>query len=237
MTPALALGARVWSDLIDRDLTIVVPVGAVEQHGPHLPVDTDGRIAADVAARAVEAAAYGVDVLLAPAIAYGASGEHEGFPGTVSIGAEVLELLIVEYGRSVCRWASRVVFVNGHGGNALALASAVRLLRYEGRDAAWWPCVFPGADAHAGDTETSVLLSTSPEDVRSDAVEAGATAPITELMDELRAGGVGAVSPNGVLGDPTTADAGRGAAMLAGGVRALAAALPTWTVRDDGRLV
>ncbi|MCF8608026.1 mycofactocin biosynthesis peptidyl-dipeptidase MftE [Gordonia sp. HY442] len=242
MTPALALGARVWSDLIDRDLTIVVPVGAVEQHGPHLPVDTDGRIAAELAARAVQAVADQsgadeIDVLLAPTIAYGASGEHEEFPGTVSIGAEVLELLIVEYGRSVCRWASRVVFVNGHGGNAVALASAVRLLRYEGRDAAWWPCVFPGADAHAGDTETSVLLSTSPDDVRADAVEAGVTAPIAELMDDLRAGGVAAVSPSGVLGDPTTADADRGAAMLASRTQALATSLHTWTVRDDGRLV
>ncbi|WOC13021.1 mycofactocin biosynthesis peptidyl-dipeptidase MftE [Gordonia sp. MP11Mi] len=235
MTPALELGARVWSDLIDRDLTIVVPVGAVEQHGPHLPVDTDGRIAVDIAARAVESVANR-DVLLAPTIAYGASGEHEGFPGTVSIGAEVLERLIVEYGRSVCRWAARVVFVNGHGGNAFALAAAVALLRYEGRDATWWPCAFADADAHAGDAETSLMLSMSPDAVRVDAAQAGVTTPVAQLMDDLRSGGVAAVSPNGVLGDPTSADADRGAAMLAAGATALATSLQVWTVREDGRL-
>lgn len=237
MTPALVLGGRAWRDLIDRDLTIVVPVGAVEQHGPHLPVDTDARIAADIAACAVDdAASDEVDVLLAPTIAYGASGEHEGFPGTVSIGAEVLERLIVEYGRSACRWASRIVFVNGHGGNALALAAAVRLLRYEGRDVAWWPCAFPGADAHAGDTETSLMLAMSPDEVRADAFEVGVTTPVSQLMDQLRDGGVAAVSANGVLGDPTAADSTRGAALRASGASALASSLRSWTVREDGRL-
>ena len=72
--------------------------------------------------------------MLAPAIGYGASGEHEGFPGTVSIGTSALRLLLVEFGRSASQWASRLVFVNGHGGNVEALAAAVALLRYEGRD-------------------------------------------------------------------------------------------------------
>ncbi|MFC3243654.1 mycofactocin biosynthesis peptidyl-dipeptidase MftE [Gordonia humi] len=213
-----------------------MPVGAVEQHGPHLPVDTDGTIAGDVALRAVSAAAETIDVLLAPTIAYGASGEHEGFPGTISIGADILEKVIVEYGRSACRWAARIVFVNGHGGNAYALAAAVRLLRYEGRDAAWWPCAFPGADAHAGHTETSLLMSIAPDDVRTDLVEVGAVEPVSELMDALRAGGVAAISPNGVLGDPTAADAAHGATLLRRHATALAAALTTWAVRDDGRL-
>ncbi|GED99878.1 mycofactocin system creatininase family protein [Gordonia spumicola] len=234
MTPALELGSSTWSELIDRELTIVVPVGAVEQHGPHLPLHTDGVIAAEVATRAVTLA--DVDALTAPTVAYGASGEHEGFPGTVSIGVDVMERLIVEYGRSACRWATRIVFVNGHGGNALALAAAVRLLRYEGRDAAWWPCAFPGADAHAGDTETSILLATEPAAVRVERAAVGNTAPIATLMDDMRAGGVAAVSATGVLGDPTTADAGRGAALLAASARTLADALTGWTVGDDGRL-
>ena len=62
-------------------------------------------------------------------------------------------------------WANRLVFVNGHGGNVGALAGAVGRLRYEGRDVGWCPCVVQGGDAHAGHTETSVLLHLSPCDV------------------------------------------------------------------------
>ncbi|MDR2279613.1 MAG: mycofactocin biosynthesis peptidyl-dipeptidase MftE [Gordonia sp. (in: high G+C Gram-positive bacteria)] len=237
MTPVRELGSSTWTDVIDRELTILVPVGAVEQHGPHLPMDTDGRIAGEVASRAVMMAEADLDALIAPAIAYGASGEHEGFPGTVSIGAEVMEHLIVEYGRSACRWAKRIVFVNGHGGNAMALAAAVRLLRYEGRDVAWWPCAFRGADAHAGDTETSILLSVTPDAVRTSELATGNTEPIATLMTALREGGVAAVAPTGVLGDPTGADAARGEQMLVDRSRSLAASMVSWIVGDDGRLV
>ena len=80
------------------------PTGALEQHGHHLPLGTDTSIACAAAEAAV--ASLG-GVLLAPALAYGASGEHEGFPGTVSIGTEALTGLLVEYGRSACRWAGR----------------------------------------------------------------------------------------------------------------------------------
>lgn len=236
MTPVRELGSSTWTDVIDRELTILVPVGAVEQHGPHLPMDTDGRIAAEVAARALALTGPVVDALTAPPIAYGASGEHEGFPGTVSIGAEVMERLIVEYGRSACRWATRIVFVNGHGGNAPALAAAVQLLRYEGRDVAWWPCAFRGADAHAGDTETSVLLAVDPDAVRASQLAPGNTEPIGSLMTALREGGVAAVSPTGVLGDPTSADAARGEQMLDDRSRALAGSMESWVVGDDGRL-
>ncbi len=108
-----------WPDVPRDDLTVAVPVGSFEQHGPHLPLDTDTRIATAVV-RALAGVAQ------APAIAYGASGEHEGFAGTISIGTEALEALLVEYGRSACRWARRVVFVNGHGGNGPALVEGRR---------------------------------------------------------------------------------------------------------------
>ena len=101
-----------------------------------------------------------------PALAYGASGEHEGFPGTVSIGTEALTTLLVEYGRSAGRWAGRLLVVNGHGGNLDALRTAVPLLRAEGRDVAWFPCGVPGGDAHAGRTETSLMLHVEPGAVR-----------------------------------------------------------------------
>ena len=83
---------------------LIIPVGSVEQHGPHLPLDTDTRIATAVA-RSVAARLADRNEsnwVLAPAIGYGASGEHEGFPGTVSIGTSALRLLLVEFGRSAC---------------------------------------------------------------------------------------------------------------------------------------
>ncbi len=215
---------------------IIVPVGAVEQHGPHLPLDTDGRVAVAVARKAVATVDDSRTALVAPAIAYGASGEHEGFPGTISIGREALELLILEYGRSAMRWAHRLVFVNAHGGNAHAVANAVARLRYEGRDAAWFPCAFPDADAHAGHTETSVMRALAPSQVRDEHVAAGNTEPIAELLDALREGGVAAVAPSGVLGDPTTADAATGEALLDDLAGRLTAALESWTVDASGRL-
>ncbi len=118
--------------------SLLVPLGSTEQHGPHLPLDTDTRIATAVARGA--GARLANDWLVAPAIAYGASGEHQDFAGTISIGTEALTLLLVEYGRSAACWANRLVFVNGHGGNADALTRAVSRLRAEGRDVGWCPC-------------------------------------------------------------------------------------------------
>lgn len=236
MTPVTELASRTWPELVGVEPTLVVPVGAVEQHGPHLPLDTDRRISVAVARKAVASLDESESFLVAPAISYGASGEHEGFPGTISIGREALELLLLEYGRSAMRWAGRAVFVNAHGGNAHAVADAVARLRYEGRDAAWFPCAFPSADAHAGHTETSVMKVLAGAQVRDDQAVAGNTAPIAELLDDLRDGGVAAVSPTGVLGDPTAADAEHGASLLDDLAATLTAALEAWTVDASGRL-
>jgi creatinine amidohydrolase len=238
MTRPGGLGAKTWPELDERRCTVVVPLGAIEQHGPHLPLDTDTRIAETVAGRAVDRlGADGHDVVAAPALAYGASGEHEGFPGTVSIGHDALRVLLVEFGRSVCRWAARLLFVNAHGGNAHTVVEAVALLRSEGRDVAWWPCTTPGADAHAGQTETAVLLAISPEVVIRDEVAVGATAPIADLMESLRAGGVRAVSANGVLGDPRTADADQGRRIVDDMVDRLVVVTGQWSPGERGVLV
>ncbi|MFC5238093.1 mycofactocin biosynthesis peptidyl-dipeptidase MftE [Pseudonocardia zijingensis] len=226
------LGSRAWPEVGGG--TLLVPVGACEQHGPHLPLDTDARVATAVARRA---AAADPSVLVAPPLVYGASGEHEGFPGTLSIGHEALRAVLVELGRSASLWAPRLVFVNGHGGNLPTVPEATAQLRREGRDAAWWPCVVAGGDAHAGRTETSLLLALDPGAVRRDAAEPGATAPLAELLPALRAGGVAAVTPNGVLGDPTGADAPEGERLLDGMTAALRTGLARWRPdRTTGRL-
>lgn len=228
------LGERTWTELDDpAPRTVLVPVGSLEQHGPHLPLDTDTRIAAAVARRAADGDPV---MLLAPPVAYGASGEHEGFAGTMSIGHDALRLLLVELGRSARRWASRLVFVNGHGGNLPTVPDAVALLRFEGSDAAWLGCTVPEGDAHAGRTETSVLLALAPDLVRSASAAAGNIAPLQTLFPALVRGGVAAVSPNGVLGDPTGASAAEGERLLAGMVDALRTRLARWAPDARGRL-
>ncbi len=217
---------------------LIIPVGSTEQHGPHLPLDTDTRIAAAVAHGVLEQLDGGPDGdwMVAPPVHYGASGEHEGFPGTVSIGTAALRSLLVEYGRSASSWASKLVFVNGHGGNVEALAGAVALLRQEGRDVGWVPCIAAGADAHAGHTETSVLLHISPGDVWTDDLTAGNTAPLAELMPAMRSGGIAAVSEVGVLGDPTTATAAEGERIFAEMVNGCARRMKRWQPDRNGLL-
>jgi mycofactocin precursor peptide peptidase len=234
------LGNSTSSELLGMSPVLVIPVGSTEQHGPHLPLDTDTRIASAVAREAVQRLGRTPSdhrrYQVSPAIAYGASGEHEGFPGTVSIGAEALEVLLVEFGRSASRWAASLAFVNGHGGNVGALSAAVSRLRYEGRNAVWCSCVVRGGDAHAGHTETSVLLHISPSDVRIAESCPGNTAPLVDLMPGMRRGGVAAVSEVGVLGDPTTATATAGKQLFEEMVDRCADRIDRWAPRADGLL-
>ena len=233
------LGNSTSRQLHGTSSALVIPVGSTEQHGPHLPLDTDTRIAAAVASRVAERLADADQEsgwMLAPAIGYGASGEHESFPGTVSIGTSALRLLLVEFGRSATSWADRLMFVNGHGGNVEAMAAAAALLRHEGRDVAWYSCGVQNSDAHAGHTETSVLLHISPEAVRLDEMVPGNRAPLAELLPAMRSGGVAAVSELGVLGDPTTATAADGERLLAEMVEGCVSRIARWKPDRDGML-
>jgi mycofactocin precursor peptide peptidase len=230
------LGSATSSQLPSTSPSILVPLGSTEQHGPHLPLDTDTRIAAAVARAVAALLDDGREWLVAPAIAYGASGEHQSFAGTISIGTDALATLLVEYGRSAACWAKRLVFVNGHGGNVAALNRAVGTLRAEGRDAGWCPCTVAGGDAHAGHTETSVLLHLSPADVRTDRWLAGNGAPLPELLPSMRRGGVAAVSRVGVLGDPTSATAVEGRRILGEMVDGCARRITRWLPGPDGML-
>lgn len=207
---AVELAVTAWPE-VPGAATVLLPIGSTEQHGPHLPFDTDTAIASEVARRT------GLELrrttVLAPALAYGASGEHQGFAGTLSTGSEVLERVVIEIARSLRLWARRLVIVNGHGGNVPALASAVRLLVAEGHDAAWVPCGVRGGDAHAGRVETSVMLRLRPEHV-GDARPLGAVEPLGQLMPRLARDGLLPVAPDGVLGDARGADPDEGELLL-----------------------
>jgi len=217
-----ALASAKWPDIREQPL-VLVPVGSMEQHGPHLPLETDTVIAESTAKRVAQL--LDVESFVAPALVYTSSGEHQLFPGTSSIGTEVLRLVIVELVRSMTTWAGRVIFVNAHGGNTLALAEAVSQLIREGHDVGWVACATEEVDAHAGFTETSLMLHLQPWSVRLNQAQAGNVAPIHELLPTLMASGVRAVSPNGVLGDPAGATAAEGARCLEVMAAAIAANL------------
>jgi mycofactocin precursor peptide peptidase len=211
---SVELARASWPEVAARKRRLlVIPVGSLEQHGPHLPLDTDTRIAAAVAARAC--AAPDMDgVALAPAIAIGASGEHADFPGTLSIGTPALSACLVELGRHASLHWAALLLVNGHGGNTDAIAAAAAALRGEGRACHVWHAALAGGDPHAGRAETSVMLALSPGDVRLDLAEPGETRPLAAIMPLLRERGVRAVSPNGVLGDPSGASREEGQRLL-----------------------
>jgi mycofactocin precursor peptide peptidase len=201
---------------------LAVPLGSNEQHGPHLPFDTDTRIA-DALARGL--ARVRRDIVVAPALPYGASGEHAAFPGTLLIGHQVLADVLIEIVRSARDSFRGVVLVCAHGGNQDALAAVQRRSTEEGDDVLAWTARVPGGDAHAGRTETSLMLALDRHAVRLEAAEAGCTEPLDTLLPQLRSVGVRPVSSNGVLGDPTGASADEGRSLLGALVDALAVAV------------
>lgn len=191
---------------------LLLPLGATEQHGPHLPLDTDTRIATAIADGVADATP---GTVVGPPIAIGASGEHAGFAGTLSVGTKVLSDMLIEIVRTAGPEFERIVVINGHGGNAYALRAAAATCEAEGRRLDVWSVRLPGADAHAGRTETSLMLYLAPELVRLHAAESGNTEPLADLLPKMMEAGIREVSPNGVLGDPAGASAEEGAALLA----------------------
>lgn len=227
MTDSALLAHLTTTDVrdLDPETIIVQPIGAVEQHGPHLPLFTDAFIAESLAVRAAARATASVCVL--PTLSYGKSTEHLGWPGTMSLSTETLLAVCRDVGRSVAASGfSKLVFVNGHGGQPSLLDVVARDIRAEtdlhvfsimparlGSDGVDIPDASFGY--HGGHTETSVMLALAPELVRMDRAEAGGAA-VGERFGEFEhltlEGSVPTawltrdVTTNGVLGDPTTAD-------------------------------
>jgi creatinine amidohydrolase len=169
--------AHRWADL-DRtalsgllpEAVTVLPVGAVEQHGPHLPTSTDIRIATAVAERAADQAAehHGVPVVLAPGVCFGASQHHLGFGGTISLRPETLLAVLGDVlGSLATSGARRVLIVNGHGGNvgichAAAASAACAHAPMVVAHVDYWsllPASTPGVPGHAGRFETALMLA------------------------------------------------------------------------------
>jgi creatinine amidohydrolase len=218
------LGDLTWPDLDGRRPLLAVPLGSTEQHGPHLPFATDTEVAVVLCDLL---AAERDDVVVAPAMPYGSSGEHAGFPGTLSIGQSALELVVIELVRSAKASFDGVIFVSGHGGNAEAVLRGVTQAREEGHDVMMFLPRWEG-DPHAGRVETSMMLVVQPARVRLDRAAAGNTSSLTELMPQLRERGVRAVSPTGVLGDPAGASAAEGEALLDQAAAHLIADVARW---------
>ncbi len=191
---------------------LLVPLGSFEQHGAHLPLDTDTRVAVAVAETLT--AEY-AELVVAPPLHYGASGEHQGFAGTVSVGNEALQLVIVELARSLGPEFKGLLLLSWHGGNGAAVRDAVEQLADEGHTVGALTPTLPPGDAHAGRTETSLMLALDAESVRLEQARAGNTRPLDELMPAMQAGGLKAVTESGVLGDPAQASAEEGERLLA----------------------
>jgi creatinine amidohydrolase len=235
-----------WPLLPERPL-VIIPVGSTEQHGPHLPFSTDTLVASAVATGVAESLSVdGLPVVVAPAVAYGASGEHQDFPGTSSIGSEALVVTLIELVRSLSNWAGRILFVNGHGGNVPALSVAVPRLIGENHRVSWVPCALPPGDSHAGDShagdshagriETSLMLHLAPELVDLDRAAVGNREPLSALLPKLRSSGVRAVSSTGILGDPTGATPREGARLLAEMIGSVRSRVDRGVVDDRGCL-
>ena len=225
---------RTPSDDGSRAPIVLIPVGSTEQHGPHLPLDTDTLIASEIAGRALHRTS---GLMLGPTIAVSASGEHAGFAGTLSIGTEVMTQVAIELGRSA-DWAAGIVFVNGHGGNHDAIGRAIGVLLDEGRHAlAWWPKWRRRNDGgppdlHAGRIETSLMLAIDPGLVRLELATPGPTIALDDLLPRLRRDGVLDVSPTGVLGDPEGASGTEGERFIGEFVDDLVLAIEAWRPLD-----
>jgi creatinine amidohydrolase len=238
----------------DRSI-VVQPLGAVEQHGPHLPLHTDLLIAERVAEAAVERVGEALDAWLLPPLAYSKSNEHAWAAGTYWLSASTLLAVLDDIGRCVAATAARrLVFLNGHGGNSSLLNVACREIRLHHGLMTFLahpglppdqggasPAEELGMGIHGGLDETSMMLH-----LRPDLVDLSATARhVPEGLAPnryVRFGG--AVSfgwlsndfgPSGVIGDPTGATAERGKALFEGAVEAFTSALREIAHFDFGR--
>ena len=239
------LRAPQLDDALGEDSILVLPLGAVEQHGPHLPFHTDLLIADRVSAAGVERVGGELDVWLLPPLAYTKSNEHAWSAGTFWLSATTLLAVLDDIGRCVAATPARkLVFFNGHGGNSALVAVANRelRLRYGLMTFLAHPGVPPdqgGASAegelgmgiHGGADETSMMLHLAPDLVELHAASRNVPEHLADNRYVRFGGPVGFgwlsddFGPDGHIGDPTSATPERGAALFEAAVGAFAGAL------------
>jgi creatinine amidohydrolase/Fe(II)-dependent formamide hydrolase-like protein len=227
------LGELTWPEAKKRFEEVdvaLLPVGSVEQHGPHLPLDADAFDAQHLALKVAEACKDPKPLVL-PLIPYGVSYHHEDFSGTITISPDTLSQLVYEIGMSGARHGiTKLIIINGHGGNSPALHFAAQMIN---RDAHIFTCVDTGEtsdpdiealaetpnDVHAGEIETSTTLAVRPELVRLKSARKFIPRFSSRYLDFTSKRGVGwyarvaKISPSGVLGDPTKASPEKGKKM------------------------
>ena len=233
--PAAGQNQHLWAELTwpeaeerfqQVDIALL-PVGAIEQHGPHLPLDTDAFDANYLALRVAEVCSEPKPLVL-PSISYGVSYHHDDFKGTVSISNDTLAKLVYDIGISVSRnGIKKFVIINGHGGNSPALNHAAQMIN---RDAHIFVCVDTGEtsdvdidalvetpnDVHAGEIETSTTLAVRPHLVKMDQARREVPQFSSRYLDFSSKRGVlwyaytRKISRSGIMGDPTKADAEKG---------------------------
>jgi creatinine amidohydrolase/Fe(II)-dependent formamide hydrolase-like protein len=205
----------------------LLPVGSIEQHGPHLPLDTDA-FDADYLAKRVANACSDPKPLVLPLIPYGVSYHHDDFQGTISIGNDTLSQLVYEIGISISRKGiQKLVIINSHGGNAPALSFAAQRIN---RDAHIFVCVDTGEtsdvdiyqlietpnDVHAGEVETSTSLAVRPHLVKMDMARKDIPEFSSRYLNFTSRRSVAwyaytrKISKTGVMGDPTKASVQKG---------------------------
>jgi creatinine amidohydrolase len=230
-----------WTDIRDmankENTVILQPIGAIEQHGPHLPLVVDSAIATAVLGKALEQLETAIPAYALPPLYYGKSNEHWHFPGTVTLSATTLLNVLMEVGASLYRAGFRkFVLVNAHGGQPEVLAIAARDLHQQYPDFSVFPLFVwnvPNLAAelltpkelelgiHAGDAETSLMLALLPEQVKPErfAAEYPHGLPQNSLLNmegQLPfAWMTQDLSVSGTLGDPTTATREKGETILA----------------------
>jgi creatinine amidohydrolase len=232
VTASRSLVDMTWEDVRSAvaagTRTALIAVGAIEQHGPHLPLATDTLIATETARRVAERTP---ELLLGPTLPVGVSAHHTSFPGTLSVSEQAFRDQVSACVTSLgAHGIERVYVVSGHGGNfgpldRLArdgggLIGATELVPFSDLEA--WLAIFhavsagdgipaEASGAHAGEWETSIMLAIHPELVRMERAEAGFVDVFdAATADRLFREGTASLAANGVLGDPTAASAARG---------------------------
>lgn len=242
-------------DRVGASSTLLLPIGAVEQHGPHLPLAVDHVIAHETASAVVEAIGDELDVWQLPTLSVSKSNEHAWSPGTLWYSAETMMAILRDLGRSVAgTGAERLVLLNGHGGNTTLLNTALRELRLEFglKTFLVHPSVPPayggvsteselGMGIHGGLHETSVFMHLRPDLVDLSKAERKVPEALAE-NEFVKFGGAvmfGWLSndfdPDGYIGDPTGATAELGQQLFDANVSHLSAQMAEITRFDFGR--